>query len=385
MRFSSVVEFLADMGHRPYVLESNDARKRVLCAPSLVGRVMTSTLDGPDGNSLGRIGVDAIRKGPVDPVFNDFGGEERFWFGPEGSQFGLNFTSMDQTLANYRVQAGMSSIPYEIVQTVADLGLLTMQSNMGLANCFGTHFTVNVSRTIRILESCPYTLGCSDHLDCVGFQSETRVTNISDKPINSETGPLSAWTIGQQQSGPRCVVVVPLQCGLPSDLGEPIRQDYLADLCPAGSVPSSKWSVRKGHVLLKTEGDYPMKIGIGKKRAKNRFGSIDLDRNHLIINDFDLFPEMDYVAPYWRSLSSEELLDGEAISVYVDGPAEAGRPKGDFYELETLSPALTLLPNESFTHRNRVFHVRGDLRVLGEICARSFGAVLTDMERFATD
>ena len=382
MRFSAVVEFLKDMGHQPVVLQGREGRRQVVCAPSLVGRVMTSTLNGSRGDALGRVGVNAIRKGPVDPVFNDFGGEERFWFGPEGSQFGLHFTSTDQTLANYRVQAGMSCQPYEILSAPTELGFVTMHSRMELINCFGTHFEVDVLRTVTILEYCPYTLGYSDRLDFVGFQSESLITNVGDKPIAWETGVLSAWTIGQQPNGRRCAIVLPFQIGSDAELGELIRRDYIAHLCPGGHLPANRWRVGNDHVLIRTDGECRMKIGVGKRRARDRFGSIDLDECHLIINDFGFYREMEYVAPYWRNLSPRELVDGEAISVYVDGPDETGQPGGDFYELETLSPALCLLPKESFTHRNRVFHVRGELPMIGAVCQKFLGASLREVDQF---
>jgi hypothetical protein len=380
MTFSEVVELLSDMGYEHFELESDSGHGRVLCAPSLVGRVMTTTFDSADGQSLGRIGIEGICKGPVDPVFNDFGGEERFWLGPEGGQFGLHFSSTNQTLATYRVQAGMSSKPYFVVR--AGHGFITMRSRFDLTNCLGTQFEVDILRSIKILDSCPYILDHPGHVDFVGFQTETTITNVGKKPMSWDTGVLSAWTIGQHPSGPRCVVVLPLVIGTELALGKPIREDYIEVLNPGGSLGPGKLSINVGYALLKTESNCSIKIGIGKKRAKNRFGSIDLDRCQMTINDFDLFPEIDYVAPYWRPLSYDELRDGEAISIYVDGSGEA-EPTGHFYELESLSPALTLVPTQSHTHRNRIYHIRSDRPVLGSICAEFLGASLDRIDQFA--
>ena len=85
---------------------------------------------------------------------------------------------------------------------------------------------------------------------------------------------------------------------------------------------------------------------------------------------------------YWRNLSDQELLDGEAVSVYIDGPDENGQRAGEFYELETLSPALVLLPGESFVHRNCIYHLRGDLGHIGDMCCLFLNAGVDEIDEF---
>ena len=75
---------------------------------------------------------------------------------------------------------------------------------------------------------------------------------------------------------------------------------------------------------MKADNQCRVKVGVGPKRAENRLGSIDLETFELTIHDFDLYPEIPYVAPYWRELSPSELREGEAASVYIDGPDEEG-------------------------------------------------------------
>ena len=91
MRFSDLVKLLKDTKNKPYILESSRRGKKVAVAPSLVGRVMGCTASGNSGPVLGWINTLAIKKGPVDPVFNNYGGEERLWLSPEGGQFSLWF------------------------------------------------------------------------------------------------------------------------------------------------------------------------------------------------------------------------------------------------------------------------------------------------------
>ena len=368
MRFREVIELLKDTGNAPVVLEGRRPKQQVLCAPSLVGRTMTTTYDASNGDALGWIGVAAIQKGPVDPVFNNFGGEDRFWFGPEGSQFGLHFGSKEQTMANYRVQSGMSSQPYEVVTVSPSRDFVVMKTRMHLENARKTQFDVEVQRTVRVLDSCPYTMGYSNKLQWVGFQTESIVTNLSQRGIEKETGVLSAWTPGLHPNSSNCVVVLPFRSGSNTELGEPIRRDYFKDLCLDGNLPQERWKTFTDHALMKADGKFRVKVGIGIRRARNLLGGLNLDAGELTLNDCELYPEMDYVSPYWRQLSQKELFDGEALSAYIDGPDQNGQRAGDFYELETLSPALTLLPGESFLHRNRVYHVKGDFGEIDRIC-----------------
>ena len=71
MNFRETLELLQDTGNDPILLKGRQPGKQVLCAPKLVGRVITSTFEAVSGEALGWIGVEAIRNGPVEPVFNN--------------------------------------------------------------------------------------------------------------------------------------------------------------------------------------------------------------------------------------------------------------------------------------------------------------------------
>ena len=74
----------------------------VTVCPDYQGRIMTSTCAGPNGASLGWVNYDFITAGKHSPAFNNFGGEDRFWLGPEGGQFGLFFQmEMKQIVQNW--------------------------------------------------------------------------------------------------------------------------------------------------------------------------------------------------------------------------------------------------------------------------------------------
>ncbi|MBT8185167.1 MAG: hypothetical protein KJN76_10015, partial [Eudoraea sp.] len=68
-----------------------DGESSIIIAPALQARVMTSTANGPEGQSFGWINYDLIASGERLEHFNPLGGEERFWLGPEGGQFSIYF------------------------------------------------------------------------------------------------------------------------------------------------------------------------------------------------------------------------------------------------------------------------------------------------------
>src|SRR5262245_40663865 len=86
-RFADDVRFLESHG-KTIVLA--DGRAKVAVSPALQGRVMTSTAGA--GTSFGWINrqyFNDAKAGKINPHMGPFGGEDRFWLGPEGGQFSI--------------------------------------------------------------------------------------------------------------------------------------------------------------------------------------------------------------------------------------------------------------------------------------------------------
>ena len=79
------------------------------------GRVLTSTAQGDDGLSFGWINRDLIASGERQEHMNAFGGEDRFWLGPEGGQYSIYFApGTSFTLNNWYVPAEIDWDPFNI-------------------------------------------------------------------------------------------------------------------------------------------------------------------------------------------------------------------------------------------------------------------------------
>ena len=108
--YGSDLDFLKSNRLNVVELVSADGMARVSLVPEFQGRVMTSAASGLQGQSFGWISRKAIAAGFANPQFNPFGGEERFWLGPEGGPFSWFFRpGEEQVFANWDVPAVIDS------------------------------------------------------------------------------------------------------------------------------------------------------------------------------------------------------------------------------------------------------------------------------------
>jgi len=111
--FADDVAFLSTHTKILVLADERDGAQ-VAVAPAWQGRVMTSTAAGGAGSSYGWINRAFIAAGGVDPHINVFGGEDRFWLGPEGGQFSIFFAKGASTPSHSR-----SCGPHETPQSSA--------------------------------------------------------------------------------------------------------------------------------------------------------------------------------------------------------------------------------------------------------------------------
>jgi hypothetical protein len=155
------------------LLDVGDAS--VAVAPAYQGRVMTSTFDRNAGPSIGWINrkvialgllSEADRKGKLEEhiyIFI-FGGEERFWLGPEGGQFSVFFKPGTKfEFADWTTPAVIDTEPFEIVNQSSSSA--EFKRDCELTNFSGTNFKMGIRRTIRLLDNAaiaePYRSGSS--------------------------------------------------------------------------------------------------------------------------------------------------------------------------------------------------------------------------------
>ncbi len=359
-----------------------DGDSAVALAPGYQGRVMTSTYDLKTGPSFGWINrlviekgllSDEERKGTLEEHIYIFGGEERFWLGPEGGQYAIFFKPGTQfEFSDWTTPPAIDTEAFELVEQTA--ASVTFKHSTELINYSGANFKVGIERIVKLLgkEEASKLLGVDfgEGLRMVGYETDNRITNTGSNAWKPETGLLSIWILGMYNPSPETTVVIPFKAGSAADLGPRVNDSYF------GKVPPEYLKVEDDILFFKGDGTRRGKIGITPQRSKGIAGSFDADGQVLNIVTYNLQnAPHGFVNSMWEL--QKEPYAGDVINSYNDGSPEPGvAPLGPFYELETSSPAAALKPDETMQHIQRTFHIQGSAEELDLLARRLLGAGL---------
>jgi len=362
------------------VLRHGDAA--VAVAPAYQGRVMTSTATGDGGNSYGWLNYKLIAKGVVPPEeakgtleskIHVFGGEERFWLGPEGGQFGIFFAPGAKfDFADWKTPAAIDTEAFEKVSS--DETKAVFARNFMVTNQSGTKFDVGVERTVRLLdrEQTSQALGVTipEKLPFVAYETVNTITNRGEKAWEADSGLLSVWLLGMYKPSPSTVMAIPFR----ADGEGPVVNDAYF-----GKIAQDRLKVGKGVVFFKGDGASRGKIGIPPSRSTPFAGSYSPDLGALtIVRAEPVASDGRYVNSMWEK--QENPYAGDVINAYNDGsPAPGEPPLGPFYELETSSPGAELAPGASLTHKQVTVHFAGQPEQLDPIAEAKLGAGIAEI------
>ena len=361
--------------HKDLILlgDESDAAAQIIILPAYQGRVMTSTAEGDGGMSFGWINYELVDSNREEEHFHAFGGEERFWLGPEGGQFSIYFKKGDPfNFDHWFVPKAIDTDPFILVS--ASKTEANFQREISLKNYTGFEFNLRVTRNIRLLSKTeiPLLLGVPipENLQIVGFESNNSITNTGNIPWTKETGLLSIWILSMFNAGDKTTIAVPYKQGNEADLGKIVTDDYF------GKVPVDRLKIKNGFIFLNADANYRSKIGVSPNRALPILASFDGVNKVLTIAQFSL-PEYpaDYVNSLWEM--QENPFDGDVVNAYNDGLID-GKQMGKFYELESSSPAATLNVGESVLHLHRTIHLKGNIKELDEITQTLLGIHLSE-------
>ncbi len=359
------------------VLSDSTSGAQVAVVPAWQGRIMTSTAGGAAGTSFGWVNRELIASGKIQPHINVFGGEDRFWLGPEGGQFSIFFAKgVPFDLEHWQTPASIDTEPFEVVRRSPER--VVCRRAIRLANYSGTEFQLEVNREIRLLGATAalqaHQLKLPAGTAAVAFESVNTIANTGRVPWSKETGLLSIWILGMFNSSPTATVVVPYQPGAESMLGPVVNDAYF------GKVPGDRLLARDGVVYFRADAAFRSKIGFSPQRAPSLLGSYDAASRTLTLVSFTRpAGAIDYVNSQWEIQA--EPYRGDVINSYNDGPPKPGAAQlGNFYELESSSPALALAPGASATHVHQTIHVQGDEAQLDPLARAAFGVGLAQVK-----
>jgi hypothetical protein len=365
--FADDLAFLGKYG-AVHVLESPGGG-RVALSAKYQGRVMTSAVDSA-GKSFGWIHREFIRLGKTGTQFDNYGGEDRFWLGPEGGQFGLYFPpGKPFTFDAWQVPAALQEGAWDMEGATPTRAVF--RKTMTVTSWSGAAFTIAIERTVSLVE-----VPAADGVRGVAFETVNKITNKGKTAWKRDTGLPSVWILAMFAPSADARVIVPFETG-PATKGTPIVNDAYF-----GKVPADRLVVRedKSFLVFTCDGKERGKIGVGPARAKPMLGSYSAQAKLLTVVEYD---KPKAVSPlYVNSMWEKQKLpySGDVVNSYNDGSPGPGKsPLGGFYEIETSSPGAELAPGQSLVHTHRTFHFVGEAVSLEPLAKKMLGVSLADV------
>lgn len=371
--FGSDVSFLKQHSDA-IVLKDSTSKSAIVVVPAWQGRVMTSTAAGDTGRSYGWINYDLIEEGKPQPHINAYGGEDRFWMGPEGGQYALFFApgaSFD--IANWQTPAPLDTEPFTVISQ--SKATVVLQKKMQLTNYQGTVFNLQVDRTVTLIarKDIPNYLGVELHksLKAVAYQSANVVINTGQNTWDVTHGLPSIWILGMFPASKNTTVIIPYKSKQQEE--KVVNDNYF------GKVPKERLTINEKTILFRADGAYRSKIGLKQRNSYNYLGSYDAQQQVLTIVQFTLPSKpLLYVNSAWEQQT--DPYHGDVVNAYNDGPpSDSIKQLGNFYEMESSSPGLRLTPGGHHDHYHRTFHITGAEKHLNILSKYLFGSDLTSL------
>lgn len=373
--YGAVRDFL--VAHTSVVELTGENGERVAICPEYQGRIMTSTCGDLTGRSFGWVNKSFIEKGEADRHFNNFGGEDRLWLGPEGGPYSLWFApGAEQNLNNWITPTVLNDGAFKITSD-KEAPHYRLGRQIKFTNAARTPFDLEISREIHLQKAHHFgklfgadaqSALSAGKLKMVGFQTINTITNRGPA-MTREKGLVSIWSLGQFPASQRTHIVIPYKGGDDTGSGPIVNSDYF------GRVPADRLRFTPEAIWFLGDGKYRSKIGVPQQRVKPVAGSIDMQQGVLTLVHFSMPTDptaFSYVNNIWGK--QEQPYQGDVFNSYNDGPPEPGRAAmGGFYELESLSPAAQLPTGKSITHTHSTFHIEGDAASLARLAKAALG------------
>ena len=360
------------------ILTGEDGKAQIIISPKYQAKVFTSTAEGLDGASYGWINYKAFDT--LTPHMNGYGGENRFWLGPEGGRYSVYFApGAAQEYDNWQTPAPIDSEPWSLKEQTAES--VTMEKEMHLLNYCNTPISLLARRTITLIDADEIKkqlhIAIPPEVKSVAYTTRNTITNTGEAPWTRQTGTVCIWMLDMFTPSPDAVTIVPYKAGDEAELGKVATTDYF------GAIPPQWLRQDEKALYLKVDGKHRGKIGIPPLRAKKRAGNYNPAQKHLTITTFDVDENALYLNQEWNP--DKDPLSGDAVNAYNDGPLEDGTQMGPFYEIESTSPAAFLEVGQQQEHNHNVYHFVGEEQDLDPIARELLGVSLAHVKKIFSE
>lgn len=366
--FGYDLSFLSEKDDSLVVLKSDDGRAQLLVSARYQAKVFTSTAVGEEGAGHGFVNYKFFEAGVVDEHMNGFGGENRFWLGPEGGRYSIYFApGTEQVFDFWHTPKAIDIEAWELVASSSREALFGKE--MQLKNYLGNSLNLTAERKISLLSNgeiaAALGIALPEELHVVAYSTDNKITNRNDFEWTPETGTVCIWMLDMFNPSDSAVTVIPYHAGDPQKLGRVVTSDYF------GEIPAERLVDSGETLFFKTDGKFRSKLGLNARRSKAVAGNYDPMAKRLTVVLFDVDRDAVYLSQEWNP--EKDPLTGDALNAYNDGPLDDGSIMGPFFELESCSPAAFLKPGESLSHRHSVFHFVGEEPLLSPVCEKLLG------------
>jgi len=376
--FGYDVKFLERYDSSLVILKADGENAKIIVSPKYQSKVFTSTAQGDSGKSFGWVNYKAF-KGKPSLHMNAYGGENRFWLGPEGSKYSLFFKPKDEmVISNWRTPSAIDNEAWTLVSK--NNSEVALQKKMSIVNYQGTSLSIKVDRKIRILTSnqiaSELAINPDDSINGVGYDTENKITNDGKIAWTEQTGMPCMWILDMFTPSDKTVILIPFQKTTINEFNDVATTNYF------GEIPDDRLKHTDKILFFKADGKHRSKLGIKSKKILPFSGSYDSENKILTVVKFETNSNEKFLNQEWNT--TKPIFSGDAMNAYNDGKLEDGSQMGPFYEIESVSPAAFLEPGSSLTHKHSVFHFTGSESKLTKITEKIFGVSIVDINKIFT-
>lgn len=376
--FGEDADFLRQHLKNVVVLQHTADSSQVLVSGDYQARVMTSTTGGRSGKSYGWINRPLIASGSYRSHINAYGGEERFWLGPEGGQYSLFFPKGSPfDFSNWQTPGLLDTAHFNLDNRTD--ASVTYSKRATLKNYAGADFDITIIRRISLLDTIAFKkrtgIVLPAGISLVAYETENKLANSGVQPWNEQTGLLSIWLLGMYQPSPKTVIAVPFR-PLPQAT-QFIHDDYF------GKISPQNLQIKDSLLLMKADGKSRGKIGLSPEVARPLAGSVDLETGSITLICFSVAENGRYVNSKWEH--QREPYKGDVLNCYNDGPLPDGSQLGPFYELESSSDTRALRPGDFIIYRQMTAHLEGDKAAMDQLSKMIWNRSLDEISRVFPD
>jgi len=327
--FGYDLNYLSQKDDNLVVLSGDDGKSQIIVSAKYQAKVFTSTANGLEGTSMGFVNYKFFDAGTVDEHMNGFGGENRFWLGPEGGKYSVYFKKdAEQVFDNWHTPKPIDIETWDIISV--NENNVSFKKEMEVTNYVGNQLKLQVDRSVSLIERSEIVSNLNVELNpnikTVAYSTENNIVNLNDFEWTKETGTICIWMLDMFNPAPDAVTFIPFIEGDDRQLGKIVTSDYF------GEVPADRLKIQDNMIFLKTDGKFRSKLGLNSKRTKAIAGNYDPDSKRLTISTFDVEKDAVYLNQEWNP--AKDPLLGDAMNAYNDGPLDDGSIMGPFLELE---------------------------------------------------